>query len=288
MNFDRRNKIIFVGTGGGGSMVGGQACSTGGMWWNIAGVDFFVDPGPGAIWHLRQSLKNLDLPLSKLRFVFISHGHLDHTNDLNALIEADFYEEVKLSPTQSILDVAKLKSRLVLLAPPQTLDPQIDSPIVTVFHRQMLSGIKLLAPRTVYQLGDLTLVTTSRLLEKPWYRKKVEEFGFWIKGEETSVGYLPETYWSPGLFAGFRPQILIYNATVWTRKEDRWAMIKTLVEINPELVVLRHWVKRSVEYGVDKIAQELQKESKIPIIAATDFAVFDLEKQRLIRFPEES
>jgi L-ascorbate metabolism protein UlaG (beta-lactamase superfamily) len=281
MKFNRKNKVIFVGTGGGGSMVGHQIFSTGGMWWNINGVDFYVDPGPGTIWHLRKSLNKLSLPLAELKFVFISHKHLDHVNDLNALIETYFFDKVKLGLNQSILDIEEPKPRLILLAPEDVVDPQNGHAILTPYHRKMLLDIKVLGSQQSYPFGDLQLTTTKRLLEKPWYQDATEEYGFWLKTEDSSVGYLPETYWERGLLKGFHPKVLIYNSMLWTREKDREAMIKTIKEIKPKLVVLRHWIRRAVDYGIEKIAKELAIETSIETLVATDFSILDLRKRKL-------
>lgn len=280
MKFNRKNKVIFVGTGGGGSMVGHQIFSTGGMWWNIDGVDFYIDPGPGTIWHLRKSLNNLNLPLGELKFVFVSHNHLDHVNDLNALIEANFFDKVKILPNQSILDVKKPQPRLILLASEQVVGQRQGNAALSQYHREMLVGVKSLGSQQSYSVSGLELTTTKRLLEKPWYRDKVEEYGFWIKNKDINIGYLPETYWEEGLLDGFKPKILIYNILLWTREADRESMVKTVKEIKPELVVLRHWIRRAVDYGIERIAKELAIQTSIETCVATDFSTLDLRKRK--------
>lgn len=260
-------------------MVGHQIFSTGGMWWNIDGVDFYVDPGPAAIWHLKKSLNNLSLPLSELKFVFISHNHLDHVNDLNALIEANFFDEVKILPNQSILDIKKPQPRLSLLASGQVVSQRQGNAVLTQYHREMLVDVKNLGSQQSYSIGGLELTTTKKLLEKPWYRGKVEEYGFWLKTKDINIGYLPETYWEEGLLDGFKPEVLIYNILLWPREADRESMVKTVKEIKPELIVLRHWVRRAVDYGLEKIAKELAGETKIETLVATDFSIFDLQKR---------
>lgn len=77
-------KLHFVGTGGGRFCLSTQKRRTGGFMIESEDYDLYVDPGPGALAYARE----MHLPLDELDGVFVSHGHLDHYGDAEAIIQA--------------------------------------------------------------------------------------------------------------------------------------------------------------------------------------------------------
>src|SRR3989304_8168443 len=78
--------IKFVGTAGARFVVARQLRSSGGLWLSLQGVNLYLDPGPGALVRCWSSKPKLDP--TKLDGILLSHKHLDHSGDINALIEA--------------------------------------------------------------------------------------------------------------------------------------------------------------------------------------------------------
>ena len=76
--------ITFLGTAGARFMVSRQLAASGGMWLSLHGTEILVDPGPGCIV---QSTKR-KLNSEKLSAIIISHRHLDHSADVNIMVEA--------------------------------------------------------------------------------------------------------------------------------------------------------------------------------------------------------
>lgn len=283
---DLTNKIVFVGTGGGGSMVNLQVLSTGGMWWNIGGTDFYVDPGPAAVWHLRNSVP-IPLDPALLEAIFISHAHADHIGDVNTLIEAHYWSTLVENGTlvigkgQVVKPHEMPEGTLALLIPQEGVDTSRNNVLFT-FHRKLLKTLTFLKPESRYPIGTISLTTTKALLEKPWY-KDVEEYGFWIEHEKVSVGYVPETYYQKNLFKGFTPRILILNAMVMQKEHEGWqSVIATARAIQPKRVILRHFSVYAVKLGREILAQELEKQTGIPTDVAYDFTTFDLEREQWI------
>lgn len=78
------NRIIFIGTAGGRGSVFRLLRRSGGFLIYLSNTWMHVDPGPGAFVYLHQmnfDLRNLDL-------VVLSHVHLDHSSDINAVLES--------------------------------------------------------------------------------------------------------------------------------------------------------------------------------------------------------
>src|SRR4030042_5241800 len=81
-----KNWIKFVGTAGARFVVAKQLRSSGGLWLSLQGVNLYMDPGPGALVRSLASKPKLDP--TKLDGILLSHKHLDHSGDINVMIEA--------------------------------------------------------------------------------------------------------------------------------------------------------------------------------------------------------
>ena len=80
------NKIKFLGTGGGRFVVSRQLRKSGGIWISIDDTNLILDPGPGSLVRILSSKPKLNP--RNLDGIILSHRHLDHTNDVNIIIEA--------------------------------------------------------------------------------------------------------------------------------------------------------------------------------------------------------
>src|SRR3974377_2230858 len=78
------NTVTFLGTAGARVMVANQIQASGGMWLNLTGTEILIAPGPGSIV---QSTKR-KLRAEKLKAIILSHRHLDHSGDMNIMVEA--------------------------------------------------------------------------------------------------------------------------------------------------------------------------------------------------------
>ena len=74
-------KLHFLGTGGGRFVTASQDRRTAGIILESDGTAIYIDPGPGALVH-SQSFET-----EKLDGLIVSHAHLDHYSDAEALIE---------------------------------------------------------------------------------------------------------------------------------------------------------------------------------------------------------
>jgi ribonuclease BN (tRNA processing enzyme) len=76
--------IIFLGTAGARFVVIRQFLASGGAWLNLGNTQILLDPGPGSL--VQASKRKLDP--TKLDAIILSHRHLDHSGDINIMIEA--------------------------------------------------------------------------------------------------------------------------------------------------------------------------------------------------------
>ena len=78
--------IKFFGTGGARFVASKQLRATGGLWFNYKETNLYIDPGPGAMVRIRESQENYEP--ERLDGIVLTHKHMDHSNDVNILIES--------------------------------------------------------------------------------------------------------------------------------------------------------------------------------------------------------
>ena len=133
--------ITFLGTAGARFMVASQLLASGGLWLNLSGTEILIDPGPGCIV---QSTKR-KLKADKLSAIILSHRHLDHSGDVNIMIEA--------------MTQGGLKRRGHLFAPADALETE---PIIFSYLKDYLEGIEALQEGKSYSVGNISFTTPVR------------------------------------------------------------------------------------------------------------------------------
>ncbi len=133
--------ITFLGTAGARIMVANQLSASGGMWLNLGGTQILVDPGPGCIV---QSTKR-KLRAEKLSAIIISHRHLDHSADLNIMVEG--------------MTQGGFKPHGWLFAPGDALG---NEPVIYSYLRKYLDGITVLREGDSYSIGNVSFTTRRR------------------------------------------------------------------------------------------------------------------------------
>src|SRR4030042_4443797 len=78
------DSITVLGTAGARFVVIHQFLASGGAWLNLGDTQILFDPGPGCL--VQATKRRLDP--AKLDAIVLSHKHLDHSGDINIMIEA--------------------------------------------------------------------------------------------------------------------------------------------------------------------------------------------------------
>ncbi|MFX1307576.1 MAG: MBL fold metallo-hydrolase [Promethearchaeota archaeon] len=103
------DEIVILGSGGGRHHIRTQYRATGGYLYKFNGIQAHIDPGPGAIVRINQFKED---PVKTELFI-VTHAHVDHYNDINAIIECsrevlhdrnyNYYKKGTLITTNEVL-----------------------------------------------------------------------------------------------------------------------------------------------------------------------------------------
>jgi phosphoribosyl 1,2-cyclic phosphodiesterase len=237
-----------------------QLRASGGVWLSVGQTNLHVDPGPGALVRCLSSKPRLDP--SSLDGILLTHKHLDHSGDINVMIEA--------------MTEGGFKKRGVLFAPRDALE---EDPVVFNYLRDFVGRIEILKENTDYQIGDIRFSTARR------HRHKVETYGLNFEIEPYRVSLIPDTRFFPELPDLYHGEILIIHVVrlkpIGDDPIDHLSVedVKTIVrKARPKLVVLTHFGMTLVKAKPWVVAAELEKDLGIRVIAASDGMKLDLEE----------
>lgn len=248
------NYFKFLGTAGARFVMARQLRASGGIYLELLGQRIALDPGPGALVRMTHSRPPIDP--AGLEAVILSHKHIDHSNDVNILLDA--------------MTAGGLKKRGVLLAPEECLDG--PDAVVLRYLKDYLDRIEILRPEKAYRLGPLTVRTTCR------HEHEAETYGlkFYLPG--LVLGFMVDTKYFPGLLPSYRDvDILVMN--VLRAREAEGDYIKHLTvaeatqilkELKPRRVYLTHFGMTMLRADPRKVAEKMTAETGVEVLAAYD------------------
>jgi len=253
--------IKFLGTAGARFVVARQLRASAGVFIRMKGKSIILDPGPGALVRCAKSKPPVDL--AKLDAIILSHAHIDHTNDVNILIDA--------------MTDGGLKRRGVLFAPEDCVNG--DDAVVLRYLRGYLDGIVVLEASQQYSIGDLSFSTSLR------HRHPVETYGVIFDLYGKRVSFMVDTQYFPDLIESYRDSdILVVNVVRNTPHESGQVMHlciddvkQVLSEIRPRKAVLTHFGMTMLKAKPWVLASKLAEETGVDVIAASDGMTFELE-----------
>lgn len=245
-------------------VVTSQLRKSGGMWLVLNGKNILLDPGPGC---LMRSVE-LGFHPGRLDAIVLSHKHIDHSNDINIMIEA--------------MSGGSFRPRGVLFAPKDALDG--SDPVVLKYVRSYIrNNIKVLAPGSRWSLDGVQIEVAATMAHAD-----VEAYGLKFSFGRKTLGYITDTKLFPGLADAFTGcDCLIVNMVRITHDarfehltpED---VIKVLRVARPKKAILNHFGMQVVKAGPDAIARRIETDTGVSTIAAADGMKFDLDTGKAV------
>ena len=258
-NSEQMNKIKFLGTAGGRFVVSKQLRKSGGLWISLDDTNLLIDPGPGSLVRCLSSKPKLDP--RELDGIIISHRHIDHTNDVNIIIEA--------------MTNGGFNKKGVLFTPKESLD---DDPVVLKYVRKYLDKIEILKEKGSYKIGNISFTTPVKHIHH-----NVETYGFNIFGKKNSISIITDTMYFDGLESYYNEDILILNVVFYENKKefehfDLKDVERIIAANKPKLTILTHFGMSMIKAKPWEIAENLSKKIGVKVIAASDGLELDLSQ----------
>ncbi len=248
--------ITFLGTAGARFVVISQILASGGLWLSLSGTEILVDPGPGCIV---QSTKR-KLRADKLSAIIVSHRHLDHSADVNIMVEA--------------MTKGGFKRHGWLFAPADALETE---PVIFSYLKEYLEGIEILQEGKSYSIGNVSFDTPIRHIHS------VDTYGMLFRTAEHTFSYIADSRYFDGLCQNYGGELLIINVVRLESNHpyDHLSMPDAehiIMELKPKVAILTHFGMTVWRAKPWKIAQRLSEQTGVKVIAARDGMKFDLSQ----------
>ena len=254
--------LRFLGTGGARWVVAKQIRSSAGFWLQADGTNIHVDPGPGALVRALTQVPPCDP--ATLDAIVLSHKHLDHSGDVNAMIEA--------------MCQGGWRPRGALCAPRDALDEDLQ-PVVLPYARRFVPREWVVAENTgPFAVGEIE-VSASLRLQHP-----VETYGLHFRTPEATISYLPCTRYFDAIVDDFKsraPDVLVMNVLRYRDSMDVDHLtyddaLKLIGGIRPSVAIMSHFSTRMLERDPKRLAYEVEDATGVKTLAAYDGWTYDV------------
>jgi phosphoribosyl 1,2-cyclic phosphodiesterase len=246
-------KIIFLGVAGDHYVAGKQIRGSAGIVIQADDAQLHIDPGPGTLVRNRQYSVNA----RENTAILVSHAHINHCNDVNALISATTANGIDHT---SVLICSKS-----LL---QGLDGK--APFLTDFHKTSVERAIGVEPGNKIGLDkvDIEVLKTRH--------SDASGIGFRIKTADYSIVYSGDTGYFEGIEEQYKPaDILILNVQEPFERNIEGRLnaedaVKIIKKTRPVFAIVTHFGVKMLKADPIFVAREIQKQSGIMTMAAKD------------------
>ncbi len=225
-----------------------QMRKSGGFWLKLDDVNILHDPGPGSLVMAHQmGLKPRDLDA-----IILSHRHLDHSNDVNVMIEA--------------MTGGGFGPRGRLIVPWDCLFPD---PVILQYVRPFveINEIK----------KGLEIILKDIIMKFPIEnRHPVETYGLIYTIKSGRLGYIPDTEYFPELVQAYAgvDYLIINVVRMKTDKRIRHLNMDEAAEIinmiRPKKAILTHFGLQVLRSHPERQAKIISEKTGVEVIAAQD------------------
>jgi ribonuclease BN (tRNA processing enzyme) len=260
--------ITFLGTGGARFMIISQLLASGGLWFNLGGTQFLIDPGPGCI--LQTTSRKLKP--ENLSAIIVSHRHLDHAADVNIMTEA--------------MTKGGYNRHGRLFAPADALETE---PVIFNYLKKRLESVEVLKAGGTYKIGNTSFSTPVRHIHG------VETYGLVFKTGKYTISYITDTRYFDDLPKYYAGDLLLLNvvfAEPMAKFDIDFDKIpidhlsvpdaeRLIREIKPRIAIMTHFGMSMWRANPRIVAEQLTEKTGVRVIAAQDgmsFALSELDR----------
>lgn len=252
-----KNFIKFIGTAGARFVTISQTRASGGTWVSFEGTNILIDPGPGSLVKCLEATPKLDP--SMLDAIIVTHKHIDHSNDINIMVEA-------------MTKGGSLKKGIVFV-PGDML--QGDS-IFLQYAQKLPEKIISLQANERYQIGNISFATPLRHAHS-----MVETYGLKFTFGAKTVSFIIDTKYSKDLAGAYKADIVIVNTVFIDPLEhvDHLSVKEAgriINDMRPQKAVLTHFGRDVLKFGPESLSKALARDCGIEVVAAQDGMVLAL------------
>ncbi|MCM8788219.1 MAG: MBL fold metallo-hydrolase [Candidatus Omnitrophica bacterium] len=235
-----------------------QLRASGGIWIEINDSRILVDPGPGSLVKANKSRPRLNI--SSLDAIFVSHKHIDHSNDVNVMIEA--------------MTDGGFRKKGTLFCPVEAIN---NPAVVFPYALELVENVHILKSGTQHNVKKLKITVPVRL------HHQVETYGFILESDNVpSIGYIPDTCYFPEIIDAYAgTKIVIINVVFTQPRPDIMHLslpeaLEIISGIKPGKAILTHFGMSMLKERIWEKTQNLSKKLSIDIIAASDGMTLNL------------
>lgn len=245
--------IHFFGTTGNKEIFFKKIRSSGGLYISVDDTNIIIDPGPNTFYKYIHKYED------KIDGIILSHIHIDHSNDLNILVE--------------LMTEEGENQRGTVLLPKQAIEEKVLFPYLKDFPKD----VKVIKPSSKYQIKNVEITSSIE------HRHGVENYGFKIKTKNHVIGFVTDTAYFPELLTSYRDcEMLIMNVPYFIQDKPKpkhldIANVEEFIKrIKPRKVILTHFNCNLLNRNPDRIAEALSEKYGIDVMAAQDDMIFEL------------
>lgn len=245
------SSIVFLGTAGDTYVLSRQLRSSGGIILQIGENQFHIDPGPGAL----VKAKEFGVSLRATTAILVSHAHLNHAADLNAVIDAMTYRG--------------FDKKGVLLGSYTVINGSgAHHPILDNFYKKCVERYIVVQPHQHIGINDVEIQAL------PCDHSDPSAVGFKFFTKEFTLSYSSDTSYSRKLADYYKnSQILILNIPSVKGNGKNLSLsdaMKVVSEVKPRLCIITHFGISMLEMDPLEAARDIQRDTGIQTIAAKD------------------
>ncbi|MBN2458329.1 MBL fold metallo-hydrolase [Candidatus Woesearchaeota archaeon] len=251
-------KLIFLGTGGDAIVVGKQMLSSGGMVLQVEDNQIHIDPGPGAVARAADYGINLRNNVA----LCVSHNHINHANDVNAVIS---------SMTHGGLDRTG-----VLITNKSAYEDNMEmQPMLNRHFKDKLEKDIVLDVGKRVGINEVEIRATHAEHTDP------HTIGFKFFTPNFTMGYSSDTSYTKEMVEDYREvDLMVLNCLSPGEKKiighlNTEDVKKLLPEIRPKLAIITHFGVKMLETDIINEARQIQHKTGVQTIAAKDGMVLN-------------